>query len=83
MVGIQSEEILDLYMHTKKVGGSSFVDDDNIPYRDWGRNLEIGNKVNIDTYTSRNGVFDPLSVTKYNDLWHRGYPIQLLNQKIK
>lgn len=73
------------FIYAYKEGGEviASVDDDNIPYRDWGKNLEIGNKVNIDTYTSKNGVFDPLSVTEHNDLWHRGYPIQLLDSKNK
>ena len=57
------------------------VDDDNIPYKDWGKDLYIGKKLNIDTYESSNGFFDPLSVTNHKDLWHRGYPIDLLQTK--
>lgn len=59
------------------------VDDDNIPYDTWGEDLLIGKKVSVDLYESENGVFDPLSVTKSNHLWHRGYPIELLQTRHK
>jgi hypothetical protein len=35
----------------------------------------------VTTYNTPLQVFDPLSVTERNDLWHRGYPIQLLKNK--
>ena len=54
------------------------VDDDNIPYDCWGKNLLIGKTIEYDCYISSNGVFDPLSATKYDKLWHRGYPIELV-----
>ena len=57
------------------------VDDDNIPYENWGKNLILGKKVDCDLYDSENGVFDPLSVTNTPDLWHRGYPLELLQTK--
>ena len=54
------------------------VDDDNIPLDDsWGSNLLIGNPVEVDYY-SANGVFDPVGATNYPQLWHRGFPIQVL-----
>lgn len=54
------------------------VDDDNIPYEDWGENLLVGQTVEIDHYEPETDVFDPLSVTEHNHLWHRGYPIDLV-----
>jgi len=58
------------------------VDDDNIPYDNWGRNLLVDKTVEVDLYESENGVFDPLSVTQSgNYLWHRGYPIDLLRTR--
>jgi hypothetical protein len=53
------------------------VDDDNIPLRGWGENLIVGREVKIKSYTT-DKVFDPLSVTNYSHLWHRGFPIQRL-----
>ncbi len=59
------------------------VDDDNIPYHTWGRELYVGKTILIDCYKPENGIFDPLSVTKANYLWHRGFPIELLQTKNK
>ena len=52
------------------------MDDDNIPRKDWGENLLVGREVEIDLYEPSGVVFDPLSVTTHNHLWHRGFPIQ-------
>ena len=57
------------------------VDDDNIPYDNWGDEIYVGQEIEIDYYHSENGFFDPLSITKRNDLWHRGYPLQLVHNK--
>jgi hypothetical protein len=52
------------------------VDDDNIPYDDWGKVVYVGQEIECDLYESEHGVFDPLSVTYRNEVWHRGYPIE-------
>src|SRR5689334_21384192 len=39
------------------------IDDDNIPYENWGKNLLVGKFVELDTYDSYVGVFDPMKVT--------------------
>lgn len=57
------------------------VDDDNIPYKNWGKNLLVGKNVKVRYCTTREPVFDPLSATNYNKLWHRGFPWQLLPNK--
>lgn len=57
------------------------VDDDNIPYDSWGENILIGKEVDVDIYEPENEVFDPLSITKNNHVWHRGYPIELLQTR--
>lgn len=56
------------------------VDDDNIPYDTWGENVVVNKTILVDTYDS-DEIFDPLSVTEYNYLWHRGYPVELLKHK--
>ncbi len=55
------------------------VDDDNIPYDNWGQ-LLLGWEPTVDYYEVET-AFDPLSVTNYNHLWHRGYPLELLKTK--
>jgi len=57
------------------------IDDDNIPYDNWGTDLYIGKEVEVDYWTSEMDVFDPLSVTNYPNLWHRGYPIDYLQKR--
>lgn len=57
------------------------VDDDNIPHDDWGKNLLIDKNVSVKEWKTKNPVFDPLSATDYKHLWHRGFPIQLLQTK--
>ena len=56
------------------------VDDDNVPLENWGRNLIVGETLELKSYTSEK-VFDPLSVTNYPHLWHRGFPIQRLTSR--
>jgi hypothetical protein len=58
------------------------VDDDNIPYSNWGRNLLVGQEIECDMYEPEEDVFDPLSITKLNSVWHRGYPIELVPNRL-
>lgn len=57
------------------------VDDDNYPYDNWGQNILVGKEIEVDIYDTNNLVFEPLSVTNYKHLWHRGYPIELVNDR--
>jgi hypothetical protein len=57
------------------------VDDDNIPYDNWGQNLYVGKTIDVDLYEPELNVFDPLSITKDNYIWHRGYPIEYLQKR--
>lgn len=57
------------------------VDDDNIPYKEWGQNVLLNQDIEVDTYENINGVFDPLSVTNKSFMWHRGYPLQMVNNR--
>lgn len=58
------------------------VDDDNIPYDNWGQNLLVGKSVEINVYAPKyTEIFDPFAVTNHKDLWHRGFPIQDLDLK--
>ncbi|MDB2401471.1 hypothetical protein N9W46_00110 [Litoricolaceae bacterium] len=57
------------------------VDDDNIPDDDWGSDLLIGSCVTVSSYETDDLVFDPISVTNMPHLWHRGFPIQLVNER--
>lgn len=58
------------------------VDDDNIPYPHWGSNVLVGTQQAVEVYDSKTPVFDPLSVTEHKQIWHRGYPIELLSDRL-
>lgn len=57
------------------------VDDDNIPQKGWGENLIVGTECFVDIFSTDNIVFDPFSPYMNEELWHRGFPIQLINAK--
>ncbi|MDC3113103.1 hypothetical protein OA415_05925 [Pelagibacteraceae bacterium] len=57
------------------------IDDDNIPLDNWGKNLMVSKEIDLDYYETDEIVFDPISVTNYNNLWHRGFPLQLLSER--
>lgn len=58
----------------------ALVDDDNIPFDDWGKNVIVNQTKELITYKTDCPAFDPLSVI-YPHLWHRGFPIQLLDDR--
>ena len=78
---IQRRNMGFIFAHNEGCNILASVDDDNIPYDNWGEEVYIGETIEADYYLTEQEVFDPLSVTKRNDLWHRGFPIQLLESK--
>lgn len=78
---IQRRNIGFLYAYKNGAEILATVDDDNIPYDNWGQNLHIGNTIDVDLYEPEMDVFDPLSITKDNHIWHRGYPIEYLQKR--
>jgi hypothetical protein len=75
---IQRRNIGFVYAYNNGAEIVATVDDDNIPYDNWGTDLYVGKEVEVDYYSPEMDVFDPLSVTNYPNLWHRGYPIDYL-----
>jgi len=78
---IQRRNMGFLYAYQNGADVLATVDDDNIPYSDWGTDLVVGEEVEIDLWEAKNGFFDPLSATNTPELWHRGYPIEHLRTK--
>jgi hypothetical protein len=77
---IQRRNIGFLFAYKNGAEIMATVDDDNIPYDNWGDN-SIGQEIEIDMYEPELDVFDPLSITKDNFIWHRGYPIEYLQKR--
>ena len=76
---VQRRNIGFLYAYHSGADLIATVDDDNIPNLEWGKKIFINKKVVASVYNSTNNFFDPIYNTEHKNLWHRGYPIQLLN----
>lgn len=59
----------------------ALIDDDNIPLDHWGKNVLIGSEIECNHYEIDSLCFDPMAVTNYPHLWHRGFPLQLLSSR--
>ena len=59
----------------------ALVDDDNIPYKHWGKNLLLDKKIKTNFFYTNSLAFDPISATNHKKLWHRGFPIQILEKR--
>lgn len=72
-----------VYQHEKKYDIVATVDDDNIPNADWGKDLLIGKKIEVGSYSTNDSFFDPIFVFTDGSerTWHRGFPEQLLNER--
>lgn len=57
------------------------VDDDNIPYDNWGQDLMVDQNVETHQYITGALAFDPVGATNYKHLWHRGFPLELLPER--
>ena len=74
---IQRRNIGFVYVYHQGADIVATVDDDNIPYDNWGDNVYVSQNVEVDLYENMSSnYFDPISPTNHNDLWHRGYPIE-------
>jgi hypothetical protein len=67
-----------LWAHDMGAEIVALVDDDNIPYENWGRHLRVGSDAEVNYYTTTLPAFDPVGATNETRLWHRGYPLQLI-----
>ena len=59
------------------------VDDDNIPYENWGVNLLVGTEASVELYETDLPVFEPLRELGFPALWHRGFPWEWLREREK
>lgn len=59
----------------------AMVDDDNIPLAHWGKDLLVGADARVRFYRTRAAAFDPIGATNYPHLWHRGFPLQLVETR--
>ena len=57
------------------------VDDDNIPLEGWGEDLLVGREAEVNYFETDLAAFDPVGATNHGQLWHRGFPLQLVPQR--
>jgi hypothetical protein len=60
----------------------AIVDDDNIPMDNWGKNIVVGREIEVNYFETDNICFDPIYHTNYPHLWHRGFPLELLQSRV-
>lgn len=78
---IQRRNFAFLYAYNNGADIIATIDDDNIPYKNWGKNLFLGKFSKVNYYKEDQCCFDPISVTNHSELWHRGYPLDMVNLK--
>lgn len=59
----------------------ALIDDDNIPYKNWFEEIYLYKKIRSKLVSINRKVFDPVGFTNHNNLWHRGYPLELINKR--
>jgi hypothetical protein len=59
----------------------ALVDDDNIPLKNWGKNIIVNKEIKAAEIITDKQVFDPIGYTNYKKLWHRGYPLEMIHKR--
>ena len=57
----------------------ALIDDDNIPYKNWFKGMLLDKRISSKLISINKKVFDPVGFTNHKNLWHRGYPLELIN----
>ena len=70
-----------LWAHDMQADVVAVVDDDNIPLKNWGKQLLINKEVNVTEYQTLEPAFDPVGATNHKNLWHRGFPLQCIKSR--
>jgi hypothetical protein len=70
-----------LWAHDMGADIVAIVDDDNIPYDNWGKDLLIDSTTEVTFFETELPAFDPIGATNERKLWHRGYPLQLISKR--
>tara|TARA_Y100000389_G_scaffold122054_1_gene119458 strand:- start:474 stop:1382 length:909 start_codon:yes stop_codon:yes gene_type:complete len=59
----------------------ALIDDDNIPYSNWFKNIYINRQIKCKEIKTNKKIFDPVGYTNHSNLWHRGLPLELVNNR--
>ena len=74
---IERRNLAIIYAYDMGADAIALIDDDNIPYQDWGQDLCINKEIEVTKYITKDIAFDPIgSMEKHKELWHRGFPLE-------
>jgi len=59
----------------------ALIDDDNIPYKNWFKNIYVNKEIKCKEIKTNKKIFDPVGYTNHSNLWHRGLPLELINNR--
>ena len=59
----------------------ALIDDDNIPYDGWFNKIYLNKQIKAKEIKVNKKVFDPVGYTNHKNLWHRGYPLEMVNNR--
>ena len=59
----------------------ALIDDDNIPYDNWFKHTYLNKKIKAKKILTNKIVFDPIGYTNHKNLWHRGFPLEMIHQR--
>lgn len=73
------------FIYAYQMGYEMFatVDDDNIPLSNWGKEIHLNTPTSVDFYELNSIAFDPLAPFKNKEIWHRGFPLELLQSRFE
>ena len=55
----------------------AIIDDDNIPYDDWGQDIYLNQPTKVKMYHTDDVAFDSIgALNEHKELWHRGFPLE-------
>ena len=81
-IGRRNFAILEAYERGAEI--IALIDDDNIPYKNWFKKIYVNKKTTANLIKSNKKIFDPVGYTNHKNLWHRGYPLEMIvNRKYK
>jgi hypothetical protein len=80
---IQRRNIGFIYAYQKGYEIFASVDDDNIPLSNWGDEIYLNRPTVVDLYEVDSVAFDPLAPFQNSEIWHRGFPLELLDKRFK
>jgi len=78
---IQRRNFAILEAYERGAEAIALIDDDNIPLNNWFKNIHINKDLRCKEVTTNKKIFDPVGYTNHNNLWHRGMPLELVNNR--